>query len=237
MTTAPQKPRASGDYRRRVATFNKGFEAGYAKAKAEFEGKPQQRAADPNQLYMCMPCSWSASHIDACTYPPEHILVDALGNQFCTECASKLRPRTHMTRRCDIQQLPDLDDEAVNRLSAFMKAKLAQKRAEGFSGWRDQAQYNAAALSAELLHHMLKGDPIDVAIYCMMLHWRGEIIEPPKLAPPLEMRPIAFEIVDHENGPRLTWVEKIAEESGHSYNGLYRRDATTVKAQEAEEPD
>lgn len=65
------------------------------------------------------------------------------------------------------------DDVAVDRFAAAMKAKLAQKRAEGRGGWDDPEQCPVERL-AELLHkHVGKGDPVDVANFAMMLWCRG----------------------------------------------------------------
>jgi hypothetical protein len=71
------------------------------------------------------------------------------------------------------------DDVAVDRFAAAMKAKLAQKRAEGRGGWDDPEQCPVERL-AELLHeHVSKGDPIDVANFAMMLWCRGGRTTPP----------------------------------------------------------
>lgn len=70
-----------------------------------------------------------------------------------------------------------IDDFAVDRFAAAMKAKLAKKRAEGFSGWNDECRVEF--LSRKLREHVEKGDPIDVANFCMMLHQRGSAITPP----------------------------------------------------------
>lgn len=71
------------------------------------------------------------------------------------------------------------DDVAVDRFAAAMKAKLAQKRAEGRGGWDDPEQCPVERL-AELLHkHVSTGDPIDVANFAMMLWCRGGRTTPP----------------------------------------------------------
>lgn len=70
------------------------------------------------------------------------------------------------------------DALAVDRFAVAMKAKLAQKRAEGRGGWEDKDQCSNALLSRLLVEHVQKGDPIDVANFCMMLHQRGELISP-----------------------------------------------------------
>ncbi|WP_245279238.1 hypothetical protein [Xanthobacter sp. 91] len=68
------------------------------------------------------------------------------------------------------------DDIAVDRFASAMKTKLAQKRAEGKGGWEDKNDCPAYRLSGLLRDHVSKGDPVDVANFCMMLHQRGEKI-------------------------------------------------------------
>lgn len=73
------------------------------------------------------------------------------------------------------------DDIAVDRFAAAMKAKLAKKRAEGRGGWGDCDLVSAADLSAMLREHVDKGDPLDVGAFAMMLHQRGDKVEPASL--------------------------------------------------------
>lgn len=70
------------------------------------------------------------------------------------------------------------DDLAVDAFAAAMKAKMAAARAKGRGGWEDAAQCTADDLSRMLRDHVEKGDPRDVANFCMMLHQRGEAIAP-----------------------------------------------------------
>lgn len=69
------------------------------------------------------------------------------------------------------------DDAAVDRFAAAMKAKLEKKRADGRGGWEGPT-CTADFLSKLLREHVEKGDPVDVANLAMMLHQRGERIEP-----------------------------------------------------------
>lgn len=69
------------------------------------------------------------------------------------------------------------DDEAVDRFAEAMKAKLTKARASGRSGWQDPA-WSVDAIGAALRKHVEKGDPRDVANYCMFLWMRGESIAP-----------------------------------------------------------
>lgn len=71
---------------------------------------------------------------------------------------------------------PHPDDLAVDRFAAAMKAKLAQKRAEGFGGWEDKEACSNGHLSQLLVEHVHKGDPVDIGNLAMMLHQRGEVV-------------------------------------------------------------
>lgn len=75
------------------------------------------------------------------------------------------------------------DDVAVDRFAAVMKAKLAEKRAEGRGGWDDPSQCSVEYLSALLRSHVDKGDPLDVGNFAMMIHQRGERIAPAQAEP------------------------------------------------------
>ncbi|WP_221953049.1 hypothetical protein [Rhizobium laguerreae] len=68
------------------------------------------------------------------------------------------------------------DDIAVDRFAAAMKAKLAEKRAQGRGGWDDKDDCSDIWLSELLREHVEKGDPLDVGNFAMMLHQRGERI-------------------------------------------------------------
>lgn len=80
-----------------------------------------------------------------------------------------LQDMTAISRNAGYEQHPD--DEAVDNLADAMKAKLSFKRSTGVEGWQTMP---AEDLRAGLRRHLEKGDPIDVANYCMMLHARGE---------------------------------------------------------------
>lgn len=69
------------------------------------------------------------------------------------------------------------DDVAVDAFATAMKEKLAAARAKGRGGWEDPTQCTAEDLSRMLREHVEKGDPRDVANFCMMLHQRGEVIK------------------------------------------------------------
>jgi hypothetical protein len=63
-------------------------------------------------------------------------------------------------------ELVHLDDWWVDLFAKEMKSKLANAREKGRGGWQDCA---AADLSSMLRDHVEKGDPRDVANFCMFL--------------------------------------------------------------------
>ena len=74
------------------------------------------------------------------------------------------------------------DDTAVDAFAEAMKAKLAEARAKGRGGWQDKDDCPQQRLSDMLRAHVEKGDPRDVANFCMFLHQRGEAILPARRA-------------------------------------------------------
>ncbi|EED98627.1 helix-turn-helix domain-containing protein [Burkholderia multivorans] len=68
---------------------------------------------------------------------------------------------------------PHSDDVAVDSFAAAMKHKLALARAKGRGGWE---ACSPADLSRMLREHVEKGDPRDVANFCMMLWHHGSPI-------------------------------------------------------------
>lgn len=70
------------------------------------------------------------------------------------------------------------DDLAVDLFAAKMKAKMAAARDKGRSGWDDPTQCSADVLKPMFLAHVEKGDPVDVANFCMMLDHYGASTKP-----------------------------------------------------------
>jgi hypothetical protein len=65
-----------------------------------------------------------------------------------------------------------IDDFAVTNFAIAMRDKLAKKRDEGRAGWDNPLQCNVSDLATALIAHVKKGDPVDVANFAMMLHFR-----------------------------------------------------------------
>ena len=77
------------------------------------------------------------------------------------------------------------DDLAVDSFARVMKEKMAAARAKGRSGWEGA---DPAELSRMLREHVEKGDPRDVANFCMMLwHHSAQIASQPQAAEPKGM--------------------------------------------------
>lgn len=64
---------------------------------------------------------------------------------------------------------PHWDDHCVNQFAKMMREKMALSRAKGRSGWNDPNQCSVEYLRDLLYEHLDKGDPVDVANFCMML--------------------------------------------------------------------
>jgi hypothetical protein len=68
------------------------------------------------------------------------------------------------------------DDAAVDAFAEAMKLKLARAREKGRGGWDEETPGMQRHLSNLLRAHVEKGDPVDVANFCMFLYHRGEPI-------------------------------------------------------------
>ena len=73
------------------------------------------------------------------------------------------------------------DDDAVDKLAEAMKKKLAEKRAQGRSGW--DTDCTQQRLSDLLRQHVEKGDVLDVANFCAFLFARGERVSAAQAQP------------------------------------------------------
>lgn len=107
------------------------------------------------------------------------------------------------------------DDDAVDHFAAAMKAKLAQARAKGRHGWQE---CDPSDLSQMLRAHVEKGDPRDVANFCMFLWSLGQPIS----AAPVAQEPAFYvnkSIIDPRTGKlrggfndAITWSDEPAHD-------------------------
>lgn len=133
------------------------------------ENQAQEIAAMKNQEPCAIFLGWNedgSAMLDAACEGPE--TLD--GENIPLYLSAGAQPR-------DTEPAGHPDDLAVDRFALKMKEKLGRARSKGRSGWDDPEQCTTAYLS-ELLHsHVTKGDPVDVANFCMMLHQRGSGID------------------------------------------------------------
>lgn len=90
-------------------------------------------------------------------------------NKHCRDCtcpryvAQGYKPDTE-------QEL--LDNTSVDRFAERMKEKLQRSRDKGRGGWETD-ECTESLLSRMLKEHIEKGDPVDVANFCMFLWSKG----------------------------------------------------------------
>ena len=65
-----------------------------------------------------------------------------------------------------------VDTKGTLDLQRSMLVKLSVKRSQGRGGWDDPLQCTNERLAELLVDHVRKGDPVDIANFCMMLHAR-----------------------------------------------------------------
>ncbi len=84
-------------------------------------------------------------------------------------------PRLAYTDDSRIEPAPrqHVDDMAVDTLAAQQKARLAEKRGQGFNGWDDPRRCSLEKLSMLMAQSMCKGKVVDVANFAAMLYSRG----------------------------------------------------------------
>lgn len=109
---------------------------------------------------------------------PEDLEGLSSGLESAIDIAANMLAKISDSRSAPIPQQPEAegDDIAVDRFAEAMKAKMAAARAKGRGGWEGPT-CNAEILSRMLRDHVEKGDPRDVANFCMMLWNRGEAIQ------------------------------------------------------------
>lgn len=104
---------------------------------------------------------------------------------------------------------PDVhvDDHCIRQFAKTMSDKMAASRAKGRSGWDDANQCSVDHLRSCLYDHLDKGDPVDVANFCMMLHHRGASTCSNTLSPDVQalvdaLEPFAAGVMSEENRHR-----------------------------------
>jgi hypothetical protein len=110
-------------------------------------------------------------------------------------------------------QEPHPDDLAVDAFAEAMKQKLAKKREQGYSGWWDKAECPTEFLIEKLIEHVRKGDPVDMANFCMFLFSRSEVTAPDRRREVDKLEARLAEINDIlGSGPREDWMRPLEDE-------------------------
>jgi hypothetical protein len=115
------------------------------------------------------------------------------------------------------QPAPHPDDVAVDRFAEAMKQKLGMARVKGRGGWQTCSKED---LSRMLREHVEKGDPRDVANFCMFLYSLGHGIA--QQAPVAQGEPVAW-MWQHEETGRTGFVDAWQVEQGWQKNNPRNR--------------
>ncbi|MEH3093394.1 MAG: hypothetical protein PGN20_15465, partial [Agrobacterium cavarae] len=57
---------------------------------------------DAEQFYFCLPCTWSSSDVDCCTYPADEIYVDHTSTGFVPIAQKSIAVAPGICRNCPI---------------------------------------------------------------------------------------------------------------------------------------
>jgi len=128
-------------------------------------------------LCLCSKCGWLGSSEET-RLVEDPIFGD--GEYFCAVCGASEPDEVDAAEAFNAMLAGTAsrhpDDVAVDRFALAMKAKLADARAKGRTGWDDPAQCSVGYLAQLLVDHIGKdnaGNFEDVANLAMMLHQRG----------------------------------------------------------------
>lgn len=94
----------------------------------------------------------------------------------CVQCGQIEATRVLQTTPCSCggtRVVVASDPECVELFARSMRHKMALSATKGRTGWRGVSQEE---ISRMLREHVEKGDPVDVANFCMMLSVRGKSI-------------------------------------------------------------
>lgn len=118
------------------------------------------------------------------------------------------------------------DDTAIDHFAIAMRKKMDASRKKGRNGWHDPILCPADRMSDHFMDHIWKGNAgtfEDLAIYCMMLHTRGE--DPGVLVSAAQRKQVQFlhgleDVVLHKT--RLTEAEELLQDVLNNCNRTNR---------------
>ena len=110
------------------------------------------------------------------------------------------------------------DDYCIRQFAKLMSEKMAASRAKGRSGWHDPEKCSVEYLRSLLYEHLDKGDPVDVANFCMMLrHYNASTYREfcnctPKPAP----------VTPASDAAKVAALVEVADELLEAYSAIFR---------------
>jgi hypothetical protein len=126
---------------------------------------------------------------------------------------------------------PHIDDAAVDEFAKAMKQKLARSRDKGRGGWET---CHSADLSRMLREHVEKGDPLDVANFCMFLWALGHGIAPASVSEP--DREASQQAPEPQSDPDVADIIAGELQTSRGYAYTLMAEALKAAAPEAPEP-
>lgn len=117
----------------------------------------------------------------------QHSVVFGNAHPETTDIQHSARTGSHMkiSDRKNVHNLPEevIDQLGVDYFSSYMHTRMSLKRVNGRQGWWNPRIISTNELSQMLHKAVAGGDPVDVANYAMMIHQRGDRIQPKPTAP------------------------------------------------------
>lgn len=152
-------------------------------------------------------CEYVAGMVDHWVRTDEYDSIKADEDRCTKAIAGIIERRLWALKREAIQEQTHPDDAAVDKFAARMKWKLARARDKGRAGWQDP-WWTPEQISQALREHVKKGDPLDVANYCMFLVERGAGIvgATPKPEPMTDPQLAAINPYRYSGSARVVWT-------------------------------
>ena len=141
----------------------------------------QRKLIPPQRVVGCQPAPVTITLETRC--PDKYAIVDLETGELWGHTGDTFR-RLSEAESADVAYVAGLasgaqrshpDDQAVDRFAAALKAKLAESRAKGRSGWDDPNQCTTQDLAGQMVAHLRRGNEgnfLDIATFAMMLHER-----------------------------------------------------------------
>lgn len=142
----------------------------YATAWLNMEGDPRNAAPDAEQVSGPSPEGRTLPQIKQNPATPGEAESGSTFEPEQPELIEATEEEKAARRRAERMAAEAASDEAaLSTFVGWMRDKLAAKRAQGAHGWRNPEACKAQDIADQLVGHVAKGDPVDIAILAMML--------------------------------------------------------------------